>query len=251
MSASLPIALVLGAGHNVGAGVAKAFAAKGYRIATVSRTATDDASDRRLHIQADLADPESVARVFETVRKHLGHPSVVVYNGLWRAGGVHQQLDADDKTGAAAKFVSKEDPLELTLQDAMHDMKVNTFSALAAAQEAATSFEALGEAAARTFIFTGNITNLRPIPALLSQGMGKSATAHLVQIAASVYAGRGYKFYYADERNAEGDAVYRAVDGEAHGQFYVELAEKEGQGPWLATFVKGTGYVDFSSRSPM
>jgi len=44
--------------------------------------------------------------------------------------------------------------------------------------------------------------------------------------------------------------VYRAIDGEAHGKFYVELSEKD-QGPWLATFVKGTGYVDFSQRSNM
>ncbi len=81
MSASLSIALIFGAGPNVGAGVVRAFSAKGYKIATVSRTATPDASDKRLHIQADLEDPESVSTVFETVRKQLGHPSVVVYNG--------------------------------------------------------------------------------------------------------------------------------------------------------------------------
>jgi hypothetical protein len=53
------------------------------------------------------------------------------------------------------------------------------------------------------------------------------------------------RFYYADERKADGTAVYSAIDGEAHGKFYVELSEKD-QGPWLATFVKGTGYVGFS-----
>ncbi|KAK5227064.1 hypothetical protein LTR72_003054 [Exophiala xenobiotica] len=227
MSASSSIALVFGAGQNVGAGVVKAFSAKGYRIATVSRTATEDTSDKRLHIQADLEDPESVSAVFATVRKQLGHPSVVVYNG------------------AAATFVNKEDPLELPIKDAIRDMNINTFSALAAAKEAVKSFEALPNDEARTFIFTGNITNSQPIPALMSQGMGKSATAHMIQTAASVYADRGYSFYYADERKADGAAVYRAIDGEAHGKFYVELSEKD-QGPWLATFVKGTGYIDFS-----
>ncbi|KAH8727027.1 hypothetical protein GQ44DRAFT_770952 [Phaeosphaeriaceae sp. PMI808] len=227
MSASLPIALVFGAGKNVGAGVVKAFSAKGYRIATVSRAATADASDKRLHIQADLADPESVSRVFETVRKQLGHPSVVVYNG------------------AAVSFVNKEDPLEISLKDAIRDMNINTFSALAAAKEAVKSFEALPKDATRTFIFTGNIMNSRPIPVLMSAGMGKSATAHVIQTAAQVYADRGYKFYYADERKADGAAVYRAIDGEAHGKFYVELSEKD-QGPWLATFVKDIGYVGFS-----
>lgn len=62
-------------------------------------------------------------------------------------------------------------------------------------------------------------------------------------------ANRG-SFYYADERKADGGAVYRAIDGEAHGKFYVELSEKD-QGPWLATFVKGIGYVDFAQRSNM
>jgi hypothetical protein len=97
------------------------------------------------------------------------------------------------KAGAAATFVNKEDPLELSLKDAIRDMNINTFSALAAAKEAVKSFEALPKDAARTFIFTGNITNSQPIPALMSQGMGKSATAHMIQTAASVYANRGYR----------------------------------------------------------
>ncbi|OAG40894.1 hypothetical protein AYO21_04971 [Fonsecaea monophora] len=232
MSAPLSIALVFGAGQNVGASVVKAFSAKGYRVATVSRTAIADTSDKRHHIQADLEDPESVSTVFETVRKQLGHPSVVVYNA------------------AVASFVNKDNPLEISIKDAIRDMNVNAFSALAAAKEAVKSFDALPKDAARTFIFTGNITNSQPIPALMSHGMGKSATAHMIQTAASVYADRGYSFYYADERHADGTAVYSAIDGEAHGKFYVELSEKK-QGPWLATFVKGTGYTDFSMRSNM
>jgi len=83
MSLSSPVALIFGAGKNVGASVAKAFSAEGYKIATVSRTATTDPiiNERRLHIQSDLSDPDGISGVFETVRKHLGHPSVVVYNG--------------------------------------------------------------------------------------------------------------------------------------------------------------------------
>jgi hypothetical protein len=97
------------------------------------------------------------------------------------------------KAGAAATFVNKEDPLELSLKDAIRDMNINTFSALAAAKEAVKSFEALPQDAAQTFIFTGNITNSQPIAALMSQGMGKSATAHMIQTAASAYADRGYR----------------------------------------------------------
>jgi NAD(P)-dependent dehydrogenase (short-subunit alcohol dehydrogenase family) len=158
----------------------------------VSRTATADASDKRLHIQADLEDPESISTVFETVRKQLGHPSVVVYNGSFLGLFVAIVLMLT-KTGAAASFVNKEDPLELSLNDAIRDMNTNTFSALAAAKEAVKSFKALPKDAARTFIFTGNIMNTQPIPALMSAGMGKSATAHMIQTAALVYADRGYR----------------------------------------------------------
>lgn len=53
------------------------------------------------------------------------------------------------------------------------------------------------------------------------------------------------RFYYVDERNAEGRPVYGQVDRDAHGDFYVELAKGETQSPWLATFVAGKGYVEF------
>jgi len=54
------------------------------------------------------------------------------------------------------------------------------------------------------------------------------------------------RFYYADERNADGSPAYAVVDGEAHGNFYVELAEGQGQGPWQQTFVSGVGYKKFA-----
>jgi hypothetical protein len=53
------------------------------------------------------------------------------------------------------------------------------------------------------------------------------------------------RFYYADERQPDGSAVYSAVNGEAHAKHYVELAEGKTQGPWQQTFVKGVGYKSF------
>jgi hypothetical protein len=35
------------------------------------------------------------------------------------------------------------------------------------------------------------------------------------------------------------------VDGPAHGEFYAQLVQREKEVPWLATFVKGKGYVKF------
>ena len=56
-------------------------------------------------------------------------------------------------------------------------------------------------------------------------------------------------FYYADERKANGDFVYSAISGEAAGEYYYELSQAKEQGPWLSTFVKGAGYVDFQWSS--
>lgn len=80
-----PIALIFGAGANVGASVARAFAAKGYKIAVTSRQPHKDHDEGDyLRVQSDLEDPNSVEQVFDTVRKTLGHPSVVVYNGQYQ-----------------------------------------------------------------------------------------------------------------------------------------------------------------------
>ena len=53
------------------------------------------------------------------------------------------------------------------------------------------------------------------------------------------------RFYYADERKADGAPAYADVSGEAHGELYVRLAEGKAQGPWQQTFVKGVGYKQF------
>jgi len=53
------------------------------------------------------------------------------------------------------------------------------------------------------------------------------------------------RFYYCDERKADGGAVYSAIDGDASAKHYVELSEGKTQGPWQQTFVKGVGYKAF------
>ena len=53
------------------------------------------------------------------------------------------------------------------------------------------------------------------------------------------------RFYYSDERKADGRPAYSAIDGEAHAELYLQLAESKSQGPWQQTFVKGVGYKKF------
>ena len=154
------------------------------------------------------------------------------------------------------------DPLSLQLAEFNKDFNINTVSAFVAAQQAATGFAQLPDSAAKTFIYTGNILNTAIIPPLLDLGVGKAAMAHIIQSAAAAYKDRGYKyvksffscrrltffrFYYGDQRKADGAAVYNAIDGDAHAKLYLNLAEGKVQGPWQQTFVSGVGYKDFSA----
>ena len=81
MSSTSPVILVLGAGPNIGQHVARAFAAKGYKVASASRRPDGNNCTDQTHIQGDLSDPESVICIFSKVKKSLGIPSVVIYNG--------------------------------------------------------------------------------------------------------------------------------------------------------------------------
>ncbi|KAI4262640.1 MAG: hypothetical protein L6R42_002182 [Xanthoria sp. 1 TBL-2021] len=224
---SSPVILILGAGPNVGQHVAQAFAAKGYKVALASRTAKEESTEDGINISSDLSDPESVVNLFSKVKESLGLPSVVVYNA-----------------GAATSNDAK-DPLSLPLADFIRDLNINTTSAFVAAQQAVSAFKQLPDSASKTFIYTGNILNTTIMAPLMDLGVGKSATAHIIQSAAAAYAERGFKFYYADERKADGSAAYFSIDGEAHGKHYLQLAEGKEQGPWQQTFVKGMGYKKF------
>jgi short-subunit dehydrogenase len=55
MSAAL--ILLFGYGSNIGASIAEAFKAKGYNLALVSRSISEESSTpTKLHIQADISD---------------------------------------------------------------------------------------------------------------------------------------------------------------------------------------------------
>lgn len=85
-------------------------------------------------------------------------------------------------------------PLSLPLSDFTRDLNVNTTSAFVAAQQATIGFAELPASSSKTFIYTGNMLNTTIIPPLLDLGVGKSATAHIIQTAAASYADRGFKY---------------------------------------------------------
>ena len=53
------------------------------------------------------------------------------------------------------------------------------------------------------------------------------------------------RFFYADERASDGKSKGQALDGDAHAEFFAQLATKPRDVPWHATFVKDKGYVKF------
>ncbi|RDW63058.1 uncharacterized protein DSM5745_10169 [Aspergillus mulundensis] len=231
-----PIALILGSGPRIGSSVAATFAAKGYKVATASRSGSgNNTPEGILSLTADFADPSSIPRIFESVRATFGAaPAVVVYNA-------YRLTEPAEGAGV----------LSISADDFVRDLNVNTVSAYVAAQKAVEGWEALSaeEGVKKTFIYTGNALNtvVAPVAGWLDLGVGKSASAYWVGAADALYREKGYRFFYADERLDSGEAKGYEIDGPAHAEFFAQLASHEGEVPWLATFVKDKGYVKFDS----
>ncbi len=83
--ASKPVCVVTGVGPGTGIAVARRFAAGGYEVAMLARSADAlDAFARETPgahaVPADVADPASVGAAFARVRSELGVPVVLVHN---------------------------------------------------------------------------------------------------------------------------------------------------------------------------
>lgn len=83
MAAKSPVALIFGAGPNIGQAVARRFASHGYRIGLVARSLKEaDSTNDLLNIPGDFSKTDDIVKAFTTVKRALGIPSVVVYNGM-------------------------------------------------------------------------------------------------------------------------------------------------------------------------
>ncbi|KAI9693750.1 MAG: hypothetical protein M1822_003021 [Bathelium mastoideum] len=225
------IALILGAGPNIGHHTALAFRDRGYSVALAARSLEDGRSeDGGLQIRLDLSDSAALPGAFAKVKEAFGNPpGVVVYNSASRT-----ELDENDPLAS----------LETT--QVVHDMAVNAISPLIAAKCAVAGFTELPDSVLKTFIFTGNKLIVMPWPLVLTFGMGKTATAYAVATMVKAYGARGYRFYYTDERQKDGAPAMLDRNGPAHGALYTELAELSDQRPWHYTFVNGEGYQNFA-----
>lgn len=178
MASPKGIALILGAGSNVGQAVAKTFFEAGYKIASVSRSAKDSPSDRQIHIAADLTKPDSIPGIFATVRQKLGaDPNIVIYN--------------------AAALTPPADPTNIFTVDVdalESDLRLMNSSAYVAAREAVAGFDKLDKALPKAYIYTGNWLNVvaLTLPSYVTLGIGKSAASYWISAASSIYKDKGY-----------------------------------------------------------
>ena len=82
MGASRRVAVVLGAGANIGHKVTGRFTAAGYKVAVISRSGDSVPSViATMSLSADFTDSRTIHEVFEEIRGKLGEQSVLIYNG--------------------------------------------------------------------------------------------------------------------------------------------------------------------------
>jgi NAD(P)-dependent dehydrogenase (short-subunit alcohol dehydrogenase family) len=193
---SRPIAFIIGAGKRIGAGAADVLQSKGYRVALAARSLKqEDSTSDRLHVPVDLANTESIAPAFASLRKQWGEPSVVFYNGMYPYRKTPRKPSPylTHIIAAAVHFASPSDPLSPSLAEFSQDLTINTISLYAAIKESLASFDALPDSAPQTFLYTGNILNVKPQPAFTTLGVGKTASAHIIELASGAYGEKGYK----------------------------------------------------------
>jgi NAD(P)-dependent dehydrogenase (short-subunit alcohol dehydrogenase family) len=217
-------ALIFGAGSNVGASVAKAFLAEGYKVALASRSQNPETStETELHIPTDCSDTDSVLSAFAKTKSEFGVPNVVIYNTY------------------AGQWNSADNIFEVPLDHFASSTVVNIISVYAAAQEAVKGWVDLPPPTKPTFILTGNCANVAPLPVIMTLSVGKAGTANLIEMASKSYKDKGYRFYYTDERLGDGTPMWNGATAEGHARLYVELAKDEPR-EWYQTFVSGLGY---------
>ena len=152
--------LLVGAGPGLGSAVAHRFAAGGYRVTLVARSADrlgelarslDDTGAEINTVEADASSPEDLrARIAELYRDE-GAPGVVIYNAVMGAPDRLLTSTAAHLQGAYA---------------------VDVIGAIVVAQEAAPAMKAAGSG---TIIVTGGGFADHPIPALATVSLGKAA----------------------------------------------------------------------------
>lgn len=177
---SKSVALILGAGPRVGSAVAQKLAGSGYAVAVASRKGSNSRNSDGIHsIKLDLSQPASVKTAFDAVKAEFGAaPSLVVYNAA--------TLTPPPVQGQI---------FSLSPENLAADLNINTVSPFAAAKLAVEGWTTLPKEAAKVFIFTGNMQNVKvmPMPMTVTLGVGKSGSSYWLGMADNTLSDQGYR----------------------------------------------------------
>ncbi len=163
-----PVAVVVGVGPGLGSAIARRFAA-GYTVALVARNADYlakvaaeiAAAGGVAHpVAANTADESAIASAFDTIRRQLGDPEVLVYNAAMRPFGRLME--------------TKPSTFENT-------WRVNAFGAFLCSQQVVPAMQQAGHG---TILFTGATAGVKPYPTSAAFGPAKFAMRGLAQVMA-------------------------------------------------------------------
>ncbi|KAK7042985.1 hypothetical protein VNI00_008722 [Paramarasmius palmivorus] len=223
------VAFILGAGANVGRSIALKLKENSYAVAVGSRNPDKEASkkDGFFPVPVDITSQESLTKAFETVKKELGAPNVVIYN-------------------AAILEVPKEpsDPLSLDIEG-FNKSVIFGQNVFLAAQLALPGFRSEGHKSnPRAFITTGNLLPFIPatVTRLVSLSTQKVVESHLAELFSNTYSKEGVRFHYAHFVGEDGAIPPYSdflVSGPDHAKAYWDLISSEKIERWDYRFVKG------------
>lgn len=195
------ICVIVGAGPDLGIGLARKFASEGCRVALIARRA-EPLREVAASLQADgldvtafpadATDRESVADVFAAIRLALGEPSILIYN---------------------AAIVEPVTLADVDLEYFTRCLNANAVGALICAQQV---IPAMRSARRGTILFSGGILAFEPIKGWGVTAVGKAALRNMALVldqelrddgihvaSVAIYGAIQKDPFYAPERIAE------------------------------------------------
>jgi NAD(P)-dependent dehydrogenase (short-subunit alcohol dehydrogenase family) len=174
---SAPVCVVTGVGPGTGSALVRRFAAGGYRVAMLARTAERlRALAGEIHgatgYPCDVADADAVRAVAERIQAELGAPAVLVHNAVAGTFGTFLEIDPAD--------------LE-------RNFRTNAMSLLFLARAFAPAMIAAGRGA---IVVTGNTSALRGKPGFAGFAPSKAAQRSLAQSMARTLGPQGVHVAY-------------------------------------------------------
>ncbi len=209
--------LLVGAGPGLGLAVARRFAAGGYRVTLVARSADrlgdlagslSDTGAEIGTIEADASDPEGLRARMTDFYRGAGAPGVIIYNAV---------MGAPDRL------------LTASVAHLQAAYAVDVISAIVVAQVAAPAMRAAGFG---TMIVTGGGFADHPIPALATVSLGKAALRSAATMLGADLEPDGIRV--ATLTIAGQIAPGTAFDPERIAERYWDVVQADG--PWQAEF---------------